>query len=60
MTDQRSKGIVATTENINENGWTPLNGWMDENGVELWFKKGWVHRPGGVLKKSSTLMWDPV
>ena len=33
-------------------------GWMDEDGVKLWLDKVWSRRPGGLIKKTSLLVWD--
>ena len=33
-------------------------GWMDEEGIILWFNKVWDTRPGALLKKKSMLVWD--
>ena len=34
------------------------NGWMDEQGCEIWLEKVWRLRPGGVRNKKSLLVWD--
>jgi hypothetical protein len=31
---------------------------MDGNGVELWLKKVWAKRPGGLLRKPALLLCD--
>lgn len=33
-------------------------GWMNENGMKLWFEKIWSRRPGGLLKKPALLVYD--
>lgn len=33
-------------------------GWIDEEGVKIWFDKVWARCPGVVLNKPSLLMWD--
>lgn len=33
-------------------------GWMDEEGIFLWFNKVWDIRPGALFKKKALLVWD--
>ena len=33
-------------------------GWMDEDGMKIWFEKIWRRRPGGLLQKKSLLVFD--
>jgi len=33
-------------------------GWMDGEGMKLWLEKVWSKRPGGLLKKQSSLVCD--
>lgn len=33
-------------------------GWMNEEGMKIWFNKVWSRRPGGLLKKPALLVFD--
>ena len=35
-----------------------LDGWMDDDGTKLWFKKVRNTRPGALMRKNSLLIWD--
>lgn len=33
-------------------------GWMKEEGMKIWFSKVWSQRPGGLLEKTASLVFD--
>lgn len=33
-------------------------GWMNEEGMKIWFNEVWSRRPGGLLKKTALLVFD--